>query len=41
MMVGADGQPGLWQFWRAPSWKEIEDVERDGSAWPATEEKRE
>jgi WD40 repeat protein/serine/threonine protein kinase len=38
LLLGADGQPGLCQFWRAPTWKEIEEVERAGSAWPHTEE---
>ena len=38
LVVGSDGQPGLCQFWRAPTLKEIEEIECDGPAWPRTEE---
>ena len=38
LIVGADGQPGLCQFWRAPTWEEIEEAECVGKAWPGTEE---
>jgi WD40 repeat protein len=38
LIVGS-GQPGLCQFWRAPSWDEIKDAERSGRAWlPGTDE---
>jgi serine/threonine protein kinase/WD40 repeat protein len=38
LILSADGQPGLCQFWRAPTWQEIEEAECDGRAWPSTKE---
>ena len=38
LLVGSPEQEGSFYFWRAPSWAEIEEVERSGGGWPRTEE---
>jgi WD40 repeat protein len=38
LLIGNPEQAGFCQFWRAPSWKEIDEVERAGDAWPPTAE---
>ncbi len=38
LLVGSWHGLGEYQFWRAPSWEEIAEVERRGGAWPRVEE---
>ena len=33
LLIGREGKPGTWQFWRAPSRAQIEAVERAGGGW--------
>ena len=33
LIVGSPRQVGMCQFWRAPSWREIEETERTGGVW--------
>jgi WD40 repeat protein len=37
LLVGSWHGPGEYQFWRAPSWLEIAEIERDGGGWPRSE----
>src|SRR4029453_17960954 len=37
LLVGAENTGSTWQFWRAPSWAEIEDAQRAGGRWPPAE----
>jgi WD40 repeat protein/serine/threonine protein kinase len=39
LVVGAPARPGSWEYWRVPSWQEIEDSERTRGRWPATGDK--
>jgi WD40 repeat protein len=34
LLIGGPTGTGIYQFWRAPSWQEIEQAERDGHGWP-------
>jgi WD40 repeat protein/tetratricopeptide (TPR) repeat protein len=36
LLVGEPGKAGSFQFWRAPSWDEIAEVERATGIWPST-----
>ncbi len=38
LLVGSWHSPGEYQYWRAPSWAEIEEVERSGRGWSRREE---
>jgi len=33
LLIGCKGQVATWQIWRAPSWEEIHEVERNGGGW--------
>ena len=33
LIIGSDKNHGLWQFWRAPSLAEREEIERGGGGW--------
>ena len=38
LLIGNPEQAGFCQFWRAPSWREIDEAERNGEAWRPTAE---